>query len=247
MIQVNKLIQTCNEMIGVVSQEESLAQGLPEVSCEQLNLLISELNSQGYLSLTQNYLDFGNHRTVYFKQIAEGEECPPDTIDMVPPEKVDGVSRKIGVRWCPLKSIDLQQLMQKNRMTLATSWNYGRKYEPIPGDPDGNMRPVGILTLDGQCMYGMRIFVSDKLPTYTLDDTVYLPDLYNNMIIQGLCSRLCTWHHLPDDTQNRYDTAFAAAKRLIKRDNITQRMMQSGPIAGSYKDDFENGMAGEGW
>ena len=49
MIQVNKLCQMCNEMLNVVSHEESLSGGLAEVSVEQLNLLISELNSQGYI------------------------------------------------------------------------------------------------------------------------------------------------------------------------------------------------------
>ena len=249
MIQVNELIQMCNEMVGVVSHEESLEGGLAEVSVQQLNLLISELNGQGYLSMTQNYIDHANTMNVYFKELTDEERVnpPQDVIDMVPPQSIDGVSRRIGMSYLPLPPIDLQQMSQKNPMTLARSWNYDRYYEPIPDDPDGVRREVGRLRLDGWCQQGIRIFLSEKLPKYTLDDTVYLPDLYNNMLIQGLCTKLCDWHHLPDETKLRYDTAFTAAKSLIKRQNITQRMIQSGPIGGSYKDNYYDGVAGEGW
>ena len=73
MIQVNELIQMCNEMVGVVSHEESLEGGLAEVSVQQLNLLISELNGQGYLSMTQNYIDHANTMNVYFKELTDAE------------------------------------------------------------------------------------------------------------------------------------------------------------------------------
>ena len=246
MIQVNKLCQMCNEMINIVSHEESLEGGLAEVSVEQLNLLISELNSQGYISLAQNYIDVGNCRTVYFKRLTEEEAEQPCVINMEPPETIDGVSRKVGVSYLPLAPIDLQQMSAKNPMTLARSWNYGRIYEPIPGNEEGARRAVGVLRLDGQSHQGLRIFLSEKMPTYTLDSTIYLPDLYNNMLVQGLCERLCEWHKLYEAKPN-YTTAFNAAKALIKRSNITQRMMQTGPVGRAYNDDYADGMAGEGW
>lgn len=248
MIQVNKLIQTCNEMVNVVSNEDSLDGGLAQVSLNQLNLLISELNSQGYLTMTQNYIDHGNFREIYFKVLTEAEKADPpqDVIDMEPPSVIDGVSRRVGVSYIPLHPIDLQQMSQKNPMTLARSWNYDRYYEPIPDDPDGNKREVGRLRLDGTTLQGVRIFLSEKIPNYDLDDVIYLPDLYNNMLIQGLCTKLCDWHKL-DDYKQRFDEAFTAAKSLIKRQNITQRMVQSGPIGASYKDAYYDGIAGEGW
>jgi hypothetical protein len=248
MIAVNDLIQMCNEMVNVVSHEEPLEE-LSEVSCQQLNLLISELNGQGYLSMQQNYLDHGNCRELQFKVLTDDERANPDpnVIDMAPPQSIDGVSRRIGMSYLPLQPIDLQQMSMKNPMTLARSWNYGRYFEPIPDDPEGRQREVGLLRLDGWAQQGYRIFLSSKLPTYTLDDTVYLPDLYNNMLIQGLCCKLCDWHKLGEEIKRPYDEAFTAAKMLIKRQNITQRMMQSGPIGASYKDTFYDGIAGEGW
>lgn len=248
MIAVNELIQTCNEMINVVSNEDSLDGGLAKVSLTQLNLLISELNSQGYLSMQQTYIDHGNCQELRFKVLTPEERLNPDpnVIDMEPPEVIDGVSRKVGVSYLPLASGDLQQMSMKNPMTLARSWNYGRYFEPIPNDPNGHKRAVGLLVLDGFCQQGIRVFLSEKLPKYDLDDTVYLPDLYNNMLIQGLCLKLCEWHKL-DDYKPTYDSAFTAAKMLIKRANITQRMMQCGQVAGSYKDSYYDGIAGEGW
>ena len=255
MIQVNSLCQMCNEMVGVVSHEESLDGqntidgGLSEVSVQQLNLLISELNGQGYLSMTQNYIDHANTRDLFFKVLTETErENPPqDVIDMDPPQSIDGVSRRIGMSYLPLHPIDLQQMSQKNPMTLARAWNYDRFFEPIPDDPNGHMREVGRLRLDGWSQQGLRIFLSEKIPTYTLDSTIYLPDLYNNMLIQGLCCKLCDWHKLGDDIKRPYDENFTAAKSLIKRQNITQRMIQTGPVGGSYKDSYYDGIAGEGW
>lgn len=248
MIAVNSLIQMCNEMVNVVSHEESLEE-LSEISVQQLNLLISELNGQGYLSMSQNYLDHGNCREIRFKVLTDDERANPDpnVIDMEPPQAIDGVSRKVGMSYLPLAPIDLQQMAMKNPLTLARSWNYGRYFEPIPDDPDGRQREVGLLRMDGWAHQGYRIFLSSKLPTYTLDDTVYLPDLYNNMLIQGLCCKLCDWHKLGDVVKKPYEEAFTAAKMLIKRQNITQRMMQSGPIGASYKDSFYDGIAGEGW
>lgn len=246
MIQVNKLCQMCNEMLNVVSHEESLEGGLAEVSVEQLNLLISELNSQGYLGMAQNYIDHGNSRTVIFKRLTDDEPEQPDVINMEPPSNIDGVSRRIGASYLPLASGDIQQMHQKNPMTLARSWNYGRHYEPIPGNEEGARRAVGVLQLDGFCQQGMRIYLTEQLPTYTLDDTIYLPDLYNNMLVQGLCVRLCDWHKLYDSKPG-YVQDFNAAKALIKRSNITQRMMQTAPIGRGYNDAYYDGIAGEGW
>lgn len=246
MIAVNRLIEICHGMINVTSPEDSTGGYLSEIAVEQLNLLVSELNGQGYLSLAQGYLDAPGTSVVRIKRLVPGETPELGTVNADPPDKVDGVSRRSGVAWIPLYSIDLQQMFQRNRMSLPTSYNYGREFEPIPGDPDGHMRCVGVLTLDGSTSQGIRIFTSSQLPTYTLDDTVYLPDAYNNMLIQGLCVKLCDWHKL-DEFKPRYDEAFTAAKSLIKRQNITQRMLQNGRIGGSYKDSFADGMAGDGW
>lgn len=252
MLAVNKLLQTCNEMIGVVSPEDSLDGNaslygsLSQVSLDQLNMLISELNGQGYISIAQDWVDATGCRTIYFKKLAEGEEAGPDVIDREPPETIDGVSRRIGASWLPLDNMDLQQMMQHNQNSLPRVWNYGRTFEPIPDDPDGHQRCVGVLRLDGHCSQGLRIFLSAKLKTYTLDDTIYLPDAYNNMLIQGLCYKLCVWHDL-DSKEAKFDTAFTAAKSLIKRQNITQRMLHVGTVGRSYKDDYEDGVAGYGW
>ena len=196
----------------------------------------------------QGCIDHGNSRTVYFKKLREGEIHDDDVVDMEPPETIDGVSRKIGMTYLPLAPIDLQQMATKNPMTLARSWNYGIQYEQIPNETDhGNIsRAVGVLRLDGWCQQGMRIFLSSRLPTYTLDDTIYLPDIYNNMLIQGLCVKLCDWHKLAE-YKEAFDLAFSAAKMLIKRNNITQRMIQVGTVGRGYNDAYYDGVAGEGW
>lgn len=246
MIAVNKLIDICYKMINVTSPEDSSGGYLAEIAVEQLNMLITELNGQGYISLTQDSVDVQGAREIYFKKLVLGEEGAPNIVDMEPPEKLDGVSRRVGISWLPLDSIDYQQMCERNCTSLPHAYNYGRVFEPIPDDPDGHQRCVGVLRLDGHNTQGVRVFLSAKLPQYTLDDTVYLPDAYNNMLVQGLCMKLCEWQKLYDYV-DRYDTAFTAAKSLIKRQNITQRMIQTGPIGRSYKDDYADGVTGNGW
>lgn len=247
MIAVNKLIDICYKMINVVSPEDSVSDYLSEIGVEQLNLLISELNGQGYISMMQDSIDVPGASVVYFKRLAEGETANPNVINRDPPDKVDGVSRRIGVSWIPLDSCDWQQMNERNCNSLPRAYNYGRIFETIPGDPDGHQRCVGVLRMDGHTSQGLRVFIGSILPTYTLDDTVYLPDAYNNMLIQGLCAKLADWQKLDDTVTNKYDTAFTAAKSLIKRQNITQRMLQCGPTGRSYRDNYDDGMAGYGW
>lgn len=247
MISVNQLCQTCNEMVGIVSTEDSLDGSLDRVTVQLLNMLVSELNSQGYIGLNQDWVDMPGNPVTYFKKLVPGEQAGHNVVDREPPGAVDGVSRRSGVTYIPLASCDAQQMAMRNPSAIATSWNYGRTTEPIPGDPDGHRRVVGVLRLDGRCLQGMRVFTTEGIPHYDLDSTVYLPDAYNNMLVQGLCCKICDFHHTGDAVKGPFDTAFTAAKSLIKRQNVTQRMMQCGNMGRSYKDDYADGEAGNGW
>lgn len=243
MIAVNVLVQRVYKALNMTGQGESTDGDMAVVAVEELNRLITTLNSQGFISMSQKFLDVPACSSVIFKKFRPDETVPANAIDMEPPEKVDAVSRKMGVRFVPLDSLDEVQMSSRNPHAMATSWNYGRDFETV----DGGMREVGLVRFDGRNPYGVRVFYSSKLPNYDISSTIYLSDLYTELLFTGLKYLLAAYYELSESKQNKCESEFNAAKTLIKRNNITQRMIQSGKIAGGYDDDYRDGLAGNGF
>ena len=130
----------------------------------------------------------------------------------------------------------------KNTGTVAYSWTYDKFREDGPGGP----RIVGRLTLDGNPLNSIRVWYLSKLPAYKLEDTVYLPDEYNELLLSGLTVMLADFHELSAEKKESCNTAFTTAKNLIKRANITQRMLRCGTVGSSYRDAYTNGLYGVG-
>ena len=248
MIACNELIDEVCQYLNVVGDDESTDDNLSEKALYELNRLIGNLNSEGFIASSQKYVDIPGGKVVYIKKLAEGEELPANTVDMEPPEKVEGVSRKIGGRFLPLTPMDLGQMNALNRECLAETWNYGKSFETVegPGEP-GEQRIVGKLEFSGFAPEGYRMFYTEKLPKFKLSDTIYLSDLYNNLIFSGLKYAMAKRQKLDAETKADAYTDFIEAKTLIKRNNLPQRMIQSGPLAGSYMDAYADGIAGNGF
>lgn len=247
MIAVNELIQDAYKALVLTGLGESTDGDMSTVGENELNRLISTLNSQGFLALAQKFHDLPSCNRVVFKKLQPGETAAPDTVDMEPPEKVEAVARKIGDRFAPLASCDLVQISARNRMSLSTSWNYSREFEQVQVDGQDIEREVGLVRFDGRNPYGVRVFFNSKLPRYTQYDNIYLSDLYNELLFTGLKYRLACFYELSDSKKADCESEFRAAKRLIKRNNVTQRMLQCGSVEGGYDDSFWNGMGGVGF
>lgn len=248
MIAVNDIIDQAYKAINMTGIEDT-TEGSPSViGLNELNSLISTLNGQGFISMTQQFVDSTSRTGTMFKVLTDAEraEPHPGIIDMAPPSSIDAVGRKVGNRYIPMSSADMVQQSTKNPNTIACSWNYGRFYEPIPGDPNGDQREVGDLRLDGICMNGYRIFYTSALPTYKLDGKIYLPDLYNELLFTGLKCKLIDFYKL-HEFEEKAEREFKAAKKLIKRENITQRMLRNGGIGGSYDDEYYNAFCPVEW
>lgn len=250
MISCNELIQRAYEALNMTGFGESTDGTMAKAACNELNSLISTLNSEGFIAHMQKFLDVNSARVITFRKLKDGESPKPNSIDMEPPEKIEGVSRKIGERFLPLHPCDSIQLYTKSPFSLPTSWNYGREFEQLPEEfatLGETMRETGVLTLDGKSIQPLRIWYNSKMPNYNLDDTIYLSDLYNELLLSGLKWRLANLHELSDSKKDECYTAFTKAQNLIKRNNITQRMMQSGRIGGSYNDPYYNGYSPSQW
>ena len=250
MIAVNQLIQDAYESIGMTGLGEAVGEygdgNMPVVACKELNRLITQLNQQGYLAMSQKWVDVPCASVIQFKQLQPGEAAESNVVDMVPPDKIESVARKIGDRFIVLNNCNHVQMSQKNPYTIAMSWTYDVTTDTTPDDHVPNNRVVGVLTLDGDPRNTVRVWYNAPLPKYDLDETIYLSDLYNELLMSGLCVRLANYFELSDEKKASLARDFTAAKTLIKRNNITQRMLQNGKIMGDYRDMYFNGLNGVG-
>ena len=206
MIAVNELIQKAYQAIGMTGLGEAAGDyaedNMPIVACDELNRLISKLNNEGYLAMAQKWVDAPCAKTIYFRKLVQGEE-KPNTVDMEPPQKIESVARQIGNRFILLKNSNVIQQATRNPYSVAMTWSYNTETELYTYSDA--QRLVGVLSLDGDPHGNVRIWYNSALPTYKLDDKIYLSDLYNELLLSGLCYRLACYFELSE--QKKADCA----------------------------------------
>jgi len=254
MIAVNQLIQDAYESIGMTGLGEAVGTydstddygdgNMSVVACKELNRLITQLNNQGYIAMAQKFVDVPCAKVIHFRKLQAGEIRDDVTVDMEPPEKIEAVARKVGDRYIVLTNNNAVQMAGKNPFTIAMTWTYDTEIETVPSELE--QRVVGILTLDGDPRNSVRVWYNSKLPQYKLDDTIFLSDLYNELLMSGLCLRLAKYFELSEEKKADLNRDFTSAKTLIKRNNITQRMLQNSKLMGDYRDAYFNGLNGVG-
>ena len=249
MLSVNKLITDAYDA-AMPSMYDATDGNMTVVGCQELNRLITQLNNQGFLAMAQKWVDAPARRVVEFRKLEQWEHASdyPNSVDMEPPQSVQGVARKIGNRYVTLASCNHVQMAQRNPTSTATSWTYDIITETVPNESDhGNLvRNVGVLTLDGEPRNSVRVWYNEKIPTYKTDDTIYLPDLYNELLMSGLTVRIAQYFELAPEKIANLEVDFTTAKSLIRTANINQRMQQSVNLVGDYNTSYNNGFYGEG-
>jgi hypothetical protein len=269
-ISVQQLVQTAFQNCSLIGDGESVdgtAYGTTahDGALGLLNNLLGELNNQELIASSKTAVDIttvpvdlapiggtGDRRINFsgIRFVGNGWDSWPHPEGIIlnrngVPDKIDGVSRRIGDRWVPLHSCNFQQMMSRNFMQLATSWTYNivRNDSQDPSYSD----VYGILALDTNRPTPVRIFFSEKIPVVeTGSQDIYLSDMYFDLLLNGLCVKLCIKYKLTDYLPI-FEQQFKQAKNLIKRSNATQRMIQRGDLGGGYNDSFYNGLGGVGW
>ena len=95
---------------------------------------------------------------------------------------------------------------------------------------------LGFLLVSAGCAIGIGNVWRFPYVVGELDSVIYLSDLYNNMLLQGLCYNLCIYYKLAD-YKDAFETEFEKAKAAIKRSNVTARMLQRNSARfGDYRD-----------
>ena len=241
MIAVNPLIQQAYESLTMTGLGEAVDGNMALAACTELNRLISQLNSEGFLAMSQKTVECPPCKVIKFKKLLEGEVADPNVVDMEPMQTVEGVARRLGNRLVPLQNGNLFQMSMVPPEVTACQWTYDTDTEPVA---DGE-RLVGILTLDGNPRDKVVVFYNSTLKTYKLDDTIYLSDLYNELLLAGLCFRLAHFHNLSDQKKAETETDLKTAKNLIKRNTVSQRVLTMGTVTGDWRspyNDFANGV-----
>ena len=221
-ISVNELVQTACEDLSRVGDGEPVSPELA-ASCEELlNRAINSLNSDSYISLTVNTKELVAAGSVRFFELEEGEELPPNCVNMAPPDTIQGVARQVGIRWLKLTPSNPQTMDRVLTYSLPTQWSYGVTFDEVTG------RRVGILSLNGTHPVPLKIYLNSSLPHYKLGDFIYLSDLYHDLLLYSLEMRMVAKYKLYSyKDQVKEDLAgamrsvdnFAAANRPMRNDD----------------------------
>lgn len=210
MLAVNTLIQEACEDLSRVGDGEQVPPELA-ASCEGLlNRAITQLNTDSYISLTINTFDIEAAGNIYFRKLEEGEVKPANTIDSEPPDMVQGLSRKVGIRWATIPPSNPESIDRLNTTSLPTRYCYGVDTEVAPS---GNTRRVGIIKTNGTYPCSLRVYENSSLPHYKLGDMIYLSPLYHDLILYTLEMRMVKKYKLysyQDRVKQDLDGAMAA-------------------------------------
>lgn len=256
-ISVQQLVQTAFQNCSLIGDGESVdgtAYGTTahDGALGLLNNLLSELNNQGFIASSFDTAEFTISRTILLR-VDEFYPLRGDDVRLesgifgIPakvPDRLEGVSRKIGDRWLPLHSCNPQQMATRNLMQLPTSWCYElRAYQ----SREPKIQTGGFLTVDSNKPTQVKIWFRRPFQDLsTFDDSIHVSEMYFDLLLNGLCVKLCVKYKLTDYLPI-FEQQFKQAKNLIKRSNATQRMIQRGDLGGGYDDSFYNGLGGVGW
>lgn len=247
MLAVNSMIQEALELTSMVGDGEAADGTLAASALGLLNRVIARLNNDNYFSSTQDYRDVGAGGKVYFKKLEDGETFESADgsacIDMEPPEAIEGVSRKLGIRWLQLLPSNPRDQMAMTSWSLPTTYSYGFKFEKAPS---GNDRMVGEVLLNGNAHSLVRIFMNHRLPKYSITDNMAISPLYHDAILYSLAVAICEKYKLKD-YQPEMERQKSIALSVIDRNTLNNRALNSGLVnQESYMDSYFNGLGGNG-
>ena len=244
MISVNELIQHACEDLSQVGDGEAVS-GELAASCEGLlNRAIAGLNADSYISLTVKTHDVLSAGDVVFRKLEEGETAPSNTIDQEPPDNVQGVSRKVGIRYVRLTGSNPESMDRALTYALPTLWCYGVETETAPS---GNTRRIGRVRLNGSSPVEMRIYENSAMPHYRLGDTIYLSQLYFNLILYSLEKRMVAKYKLYSYKQQVLEDLAEAMKAIDTNTAQNRPLTNDAMVCEGYTRPAEDLLGGLGF
>lgn len=241
-IAVNEIIQEALELTSMVGDGEAAEGTLAASALGLLNRSVAELNNDSYFSATLETIDKNAGGLVCFRKLEQGEAPSPETIDLEPPESLEGVSRQIGNRFVPLVCSELQAMDRWINMALPAAYTYMVDDEVAPS---GDHRLVGRLIVNGKGRCNLRIYMNRRLPKYGLYDQIMVSPLYHDAILYTLADKICSKYKLADYAKEM-GRLMNVALAKIDRNRLRNQADAVGVNGmGSYDDAYYNGLAGD--
>ena len=240
---MNDLVQEACEDLNLTGIGEAVEGRVAAAAEGCVNRAVAQLNGDGYVSMTQHALDVNASGSIYFRKLEAGES-KPNTVDMAPPDSVDGVARKIGMRYMRLRPTSRDVLDRTQTYSFPTHWTYGVEHETAPS---GETREVGIVRVNGTYPTDYRVYVMSQLPKYKLGDTIYLSSLYRNLLLYATEMKLVELMKLKS-YEGQVQRNLDGATKLIdtKHANNAPDTPENVPD-GNYLDGYYNVMGGTGF
>ncbi len=210
---VNDLIKEALQDVGMCGIRETPEGEMAAAGEGCLNRAIHDLNRDGYVSLTKQVHDIIVAGSITFRKLEEGEIAPSNTINMEPPDGIEAVGRKIGIRYVRLRPSSHTLLDRTMTGSFPTQWCYEEDTETAPS---GAARRIGIVRTNGNGPADLRIYVNSQLPSYRQGDMIYLSSLYYSLLLYATEMKLVElgkMYSYQEQVQRNLDGAMAAIDR----------------------------------
>ena len=234
MLDCNTLTINALKGIGIESEWDPNDGQLSNAALVDLNTVIVECNLQDLLieCRKEHFVTGGSTITI-------GEDSSY-TINSVAPTTIKSVGRKVGNRYMRLINTDKATIYGKNRMSLATLYNYTVDFD----EETGKMK--GEILLDTKMPNQYIVIFNKPIKLVRMSDEIPLSDTSTNLLEEGLKAKLARRFKLPDvrDFENDYTDY----QELVRQNIANNRsLIQTTELDGSYLDPYYNLIGGVGF
>ena len=240
---VNELVDTACRDLSQIDDDEHATGALLDSCAELLNVAIADLNSDNYIASSVREDVVTAASRIKFYTPVTGETVGANVIPIEPPDNVMGVARQVGIRWMQLQPISVEDVSSLASGSLPQGYAYNVYSDKAP---DNTTRMVGEIKMNGTAGATFKVFTAQKLPHYSAGDTIYLSPLYKNLILYALEYRMVKRYKLYAYKAQVDEDLLAAKDAIDKNAAVNRPLTNLGQLAGSYMDDFYNGLGGVG-
>lgn len=166
------------------------------------------------------------------------------------PDRVIGVGRKIANRFVQLYPVSKTTLDSRVKTGLAREFTQETEnvvVKPLQGEDRAATVTYFKIETDARVPADIRVTYYEQIPDINIEDTLYVSNMYETLLEDGLCAELCLRYKFMDLLpifQEEFDNSI----RLIKRTNGANRpMTYDFADRGSYMDNYYNGLYPAQW
>lgn len=166
------------------------------------------------------------------------------------PDRVVGVGRKIANRFVQLYPVQKTTLDSHMKTGLAREFTQETEnvtVYPINCPEAAQTVSYFKIETDARVPAELRVTYYEQIPDINIEDTLYISNMYETLLEDGLCAELCLRYKYMELFET-FSEEFANSIRLVKRTNAANRPMTYDFVdRGSYMDSYYNGLYPAQW